>query len=154
MDASSEASRLTEIRYDTETTPTCSSIQYSPRNLCNGGTLTCYMLHLPLCQAIDAFTIHTATVKMTHDLEANLNKFAPFDKEDTAKKLSDHGAKTQDTLADSVEKGMVADIGCAVFRVLTRLRALTIQEVDTTARVQRCSPLPWRGPVGTAPSGC
>ena len=31
--ASSEASRLTEIRYDTETTPTRSSIQYSPRNL-------------------------------------------------------------------------------------------------------------------------
>merc|ERR1719378_591247 len=36
--------------------------------------------------------------EMTHDLEMNFNKIAPFGKEDTAKELQDHAAKTQDTL--------------------------------------------------------
>lgn len=40
---------------------------------------------------------------MTHDLEMNFNKIAPFGKEDTAKELQDHAAKTQDTLVDAVE---------------------------------------------------
>merc|ERR1719375_3136369 len=31
---------------------------------------------------------------MTHDLEMNFNKIAPFGKEDTAKELQDHAAKT------------------------------------------------------------
>merc|ERR1719271_735410 len=35
--------------------------------------------------------------EMTHDLEMNFNKIAPFGKEDTAKELQDHAAKTQDT---------------------------------------------------------
>ena len=34
--------------------------------------------------------------EMTHDLEMNFNKIAPFGKEDTAKELQDHAAKTQD----------------------------------------------------------
>eukprot|EP00971_Amphidinium_carterae_P014488 286261-Amphidinium_carterae.1 len=34
---------------------------------------------------------------MTHDLEMNFNKIAPFGKEDTAKELQDHAAKTQDS---------------------------------------------------------
>ena len=38
-----------------------------------------------------------------HDLEMNFNKIAPFGKEDTAKELQDHAAKTQDTLVDAVE---------------------------------------------------
>merc|ERR1719298_261245 len=38
--------------------------------------------------------------EMTHDLEMNFNKIAPFGKEDTAKELQDHAAKTQDTLVD------------------------------------------------------
>merc|ERR1719272_343973 len=33
--------------------------------------------------------------EMTHDLEMNFNKIAPFGKEDTAKELQDHAAKTQ-----------------------------------------------------------
>merc|ERR1719428_30912 len=41
--------------------------------------------------------------EMTHDLEMNFNKIAPFGKEDTAKELQDHAAKTQDTLVDAVE---------------------------------------------------
>merc|ERR1719198_2928739 len=38
--------------------------------------------------------------EMTHDLEMNFNKIAPFGKEDTAKELQDHASKTQDTLVD------------------------------------------------------
>merc|ERR1719291_1673608 len=46
--------------------------------------------------------------EMTHDLEMNFNKIAPFGKEDTAKELQDHAAKTQDTLVDAVENAEVA----------------------------------------------
>merc|ERR1719480_96188 len=59
--------------------------------------------------------------EMTHDLEMNFNKTAPFGKEDTAKELQDHAAKTQDTLVDAVENAEVAEIKRAVFRALTRL---------------------------------
>merc|ERR1719473_1577730 len=45
--------------------------------------------------------------EMTHDLEMNFNKIAPFGKEDTAKELQDHAAKTQDTLVDAVENAEV-----------------------------------------------
>eukprot|EP00429_Kryptoperidinium_foliaceum_P103368 CAMPEP_0176247646 /NCGR_PEP_ID=MMETSP0121_2-20121125/33061_1 /TAXON_ID=160619 /ORGANISM="Kryptoperidinium foliaceum, Strain CCMP 1326" /LENGTH=261 /DNA_ID=CAMNT_0017587305 /DNA_START=24 /DNA_END=805 /DNA_ORIENTATION=- len=54
--------------------------------------------------------------EMTHDLEMNFNKIAPFGKEDTAKELQDHAAKTQDTLVDAVENAEVAEIKRAVFR--------------------------------------
>merc|ERR1719446_1355443 len=73
---------------------------------------------------------------MTHDLEMNFNKIAPFGKEDTAKELQDHAAKTQDTLVDAVENAEVAEIKRAVFRSLTRLRAATIKEFDTIARLE------------------
>merc|ERR1712138_65755 len=66
--------------------------------------------------------------EMTHDLEMNFNKIAPFGKEDTAKELQDHAAKTQDTLVAAVENAEVAEIKRAVFRALTRLRAATIKE--------------------------
>ena len=46
----------------------------------------------------------------------NFNKIAPFGKEDTAKELQDHAAKTQDTLVDAVENAEVAEIKRAVFR--------------------------------------
>ena len=72
--------------------------------------------------------------EMTHDLEVNFNKIAPFGKEDTAKELQDHASKTQDTLVDAVENAEVAEIKRAVFRALTRLRAATIKEFDTIAR--------------------
>jgi len=74
--------------------------------------------------------------EMTHDLELNFNKIAPFGKEDTAKELQDHAAKTQDTLVDAVENAEVAEIKRAVFRALTRLRAATIKEFDTIARLE------------------
>jgi len=74
--------------------------------------------------------------EMTHDLEMNFNKIAPFGKEDTAKELQDHAAKTQDTLIDAVENAEVAEIKRAVFRALTRLRAATIKEFDTIARLE------------------
>merc|ERR1712194_689056 len=57
-------------------------------------------------------------------------------KEDTAKELQDHAAKTQDTLVDAVENAEVAEIKRAVFRALTRLRAATIKEFDTIARLE------------------
>merc|ERR1719499_2482642 len=56
--------------------------------------------------------------EMTKDLEMNFNKIAPFGKEDTAKELQDHAAKTQDTLVDAVENAEVAEIKRAVFRAL------------------------------------
>merc|ERR1712079_108775 len=59
--------------------------------------------------------------EMTHDLEMNFNKIAPFGKEDTAKELQDHAASTQNTLVDAVENAEVAEIKRAVFRALTRL---------------------------------
>jgi len=74
--------------------------------------------------------------EMTHDLEMNFNKIAPFGREDTAKELQDHAAKTQDTLVDAVENAEVAEIKRAVFRALTRLRAATIKEFDTIARLE------------------
>merc|ERR1719198_2819069 len=74
--------------------------------------------------------------EMTHDLEMNFNKIAPFGKEDTAKELQDHAADTQDTLVDAVENAEVAEIKRAVFRALTRLRAATIKKFDTIARLE------------------
>jgi len=74
--------------------------------------------------------------EMSHDLENNFNKIAPFGKEDTAKELQDHASKTQDTLVDAVENAEVAEIKRAVFRALTRLRAATIKEFDTIARLE------------------
>jgi len=74
--------------------------------------------------------------EMTSDMEVNFNKIAPFGKEDTAKELQDHAAKTQDTLVDAVENAEVAEIKRAVFRALTRLRAAAIKEFDTIARLE------------------
>jgi len=74
--------------------------------------------------------------EMTHDLEMNFNKIAPFGKEDTAKELQDHATRTQDTLVDAVENAEVAEIKRAVFRALTRLRAASIKEFDTIARLE------------------
>jgi len=74
--------------------------------------------------------------QMASDLDKNFNKIAPFGKEDTAKELQDHAATTQDTLVDAVENAEVAEIKRAVFRALTRLRAATIKEFDTIARLQ------------------
>merc|ERR1719157_479861 len=73
---------------------------------------------------------------MTHDLEMNFNKIAPFGKENTAYELQDHAARTQDTLVDAVENAEVAEIKRVVFRALTRLRAAQIKEFDTIARLE------------------
>ena len=73
---------------------------------------------------------------MTHDLEVNFNKITPFGKEDTAKELQNHAAKTQDTWVDAVENAEVAKIKRAVLRALTRLRAATIKEFDTKEIIQ------------------
>ena len=45
-------------------------------------------------------------------------------------------ADTQDTLVDAVENAEGAEIKRAVFRALTRLRAATIKEFDTIARLE------------------
>merc|ERR1719245_2300307 len=57
-------------------------------------------------------------------------QIAPFGKEDTARELQAHAARTQDTLVDAVENAEVAEIKRAVFRALTRLRAAQIKEFD------------------------
>eukprot|EP00437_Effrenium_voratum_P044896 CAMPEP_0181467506 /NCGR_PEP_ID=MMETSP1110-20121109/37016_1 /TAXON_ID=174948 /ORGANISM="Symbiodinium sp., Strain CCMP421" /LENGTH=136 /DNA_ID=CAMNT_0023592339 /DNA_START=38 /DNA_END=448 /DNA_ORIENTATION=- len=64
------------------------------------------------------------------------NKIAPFGRENTAGELQDQAAKTQDTLVDAVENAEVAEVKRAVFRALTRLRAATIKEFDTIARLE------------------
>merc|ERR1719215_1865255 len=74
--------------------------------------------------------------EMTHDLEMNFNKIAPFGREDTAEELQSHAARTQDTLVDAVENAEVAEIKRAVFRALTQLRAAEIKEFDTIARLE------------------
>eukprot|EP00418_Pyrodinium_bahamense_P083449 CAMPEP_0179069278 /NCGR_PEP_ID=MMETSP0796-20121207/30426_1 /TAXON_ID=73915 /ORGANISM="Pyrodinium bahamense, Strain pbaha01" /LENGTH=204 /DNA_ID=CAMNT_0020766341 /DNA_START=70 /DNA_END=684 /DNA_ORIENTATION=- len=63
-------------------------------------------------------------------------QIAPFGKEDTARELQSHAARTQDTLVDAVENAEVAEIKRAVFRALTRLRAAEIKEFDTIARLE------------------
>jgi hypothetical protein len=68
--------------------------------------------------------------------EVNYQKIEPFGKEDTAHELTKHAAKTQDTLVDAVENAEVAEIKRTVFRSLTRLRAATIKEFDTIARLE------------------
>jgi len=75
-------------------------------------------------------------MEMSHDLQMNFNKIAPFGKEDTAKELQDHAMKTQDTLVDALENAEVAEIKRSVFRSLTRLRAASIKEHDTIARLE------------------
>lgn len=77
-----------------------------------------------------------AAEEMTKDLEVNFNKIQPFGKEDTAHELQNHAATTQNTLVDAVENAEVAEIKRAVFRALTRLRAATIKEFDTIARLE------------------
>eukprot|EP00441_Pelagodinium_beii_P019926 CAMPEP_0197659888 /NCGR_PEP_ID=MMETSP1338-20131121/49602_1 /TAXON_ID=43686 ORGANISM="Pelagodinium beii, Strain RCC1491" /NCGR_SAMPLE_ID=MMETSP1338 /ASSEMBLY_ACC=CAM_ASM_000754 /LENGTH=128 /DNA_ID=CAMNT_0043237055 /DNA_START=58 /DNA_END=444 /DNA_ORIENTATION=- len=67
---------------------------------------------------------------------ADFNKIAPFGKEDTATELQSQASKTQDTLVDAVENAEVAEIKRAVFRALTRLRAASIKEFDTIARLE------------------
>jgi chromosome segregation ATPase len=68
--------------------------------------------------------------------EVNYQKIEPFGKEDTAHELTKHAANTQDTLVDAVENAEVAEIKRTVFRALTRLRAATIKEFDTIARLE------------------
>mmetsp|Transcript_95123 Transcript_95123/g.220816 ORF Transcript_95123/g.220816 Transcript_95123/m.220816 type:complete len:155 (+) Transcript_95123:78-542(+) len=75
------------------------------------------------------------------DMAANTSvpagaQIAPFGKEDTARELQQHAARTQDTLVDAVENAEVAEIKRAVFRALTRLRAAEIKEFDTIARLE------------------
>lgn len=63
-------------------------------------------------------------------------KIAPFGKEDTAHELQKHAQDTQDTLVDAVENAEVAEVKRSVFRALTRLRAASIKEFDTIARLE------------------
>jgi len=63
-------------------------------------------------------------------------KIAPFGKVDTAQALQNAAADTQNTLVDAVENAEVSEIKRTVFRALTRLRAATIKEFDTIARLE------------------
>jgi len=63
-------------------------------------------------------------------------RIAPFGKEDTARELQSHAARTQDTLVDAIENAEVAEIKRSIFRALTRLRAAEIKEFDTIARLE------------------
>mmetsp|Transcript_25716 Transcript_25716/g.73930 ORF Transcript_25716/g.73930 Transcript_25716/m.73930 type:complete len:139 (-) Transcript_25716:74-490(-) len=89
--------------------------------------------------------IATVALGLTLDTRSNASadpptapaaQIAPFGKEDTARELQSHAARTQDTLVDAVENAEVAEIKRAVFRALTRLRAAEIKEFDTIARLE------------------
>ena len=58
-----------------------------------------------------------------------------FDKKDTSAESQSHAARTQDTLVNAVENAKVTEIIRAVFRALTRLRAVETKEFDTIARL-------------------
>ena len=60
-----------------------------------------------------------------------------FGKEDTAKELRNHAAKTQDTSVDAVESTDVVEIEHAVCRALNELRAATTKGFDTKQRTIR-----------------
>ncbi len=68
--------------------------------------------------------------------DPDTHKIAPFGKEDTANELTENAKTTQDTLVDAVENAEVAEIKRVVFRQLTKLRASTIKEFDTIARLE------------------
>eukprot|EP00933_Yihiella_yeosuensis_P020667 TRINITY_DN16519_c0_g1_i1.p1 TRINITY_DN16519_c0_g1~~TRINITY_DN16519_c0_g1_i1.p1 ORF type:complete len:190 (-),score=27.30 TRINITY_DN16519_c0_g1_i1:79-648(-) len=63
-------------------------------------------------------------------------RIAPFGREDTAQELQERASRSQDTLVDAVENAEVAEIKRSVFRSITRLRAATIKEFDTIARLE------------------
>ena len=114
--------------------PDCECINKNGRT--NGPDCECINKSGAFLQRAEPAPEDQLAKEMTHDLEMNFNKIAPFGKEDTAKELQDHAAKTQDTLVDAVENAEVAEIKRAVFRALTRLRAATIKEFDTIARLE------------------
>jgi outer membrane biosynthesis protein TonB len=87
-------------------------------------------------KAADETPIAQATEEGEETSDATATKIAPFGKEDTATELQEHAAKTQDTLVDALENAEVAEIKRAVFRSLTRLRAASIKEFDTIARLE------------------
>jgi len=74
-------------------------------------------------------------VDVSYD-ESNPHKIAPFGSQDTAQELTDQSEATQNTLVDAVENAEVAEMKRSVFRSLTRLRAATIKEFDTIARLE------------------
>eukprot|EP00927_Polykrikos_kofoidii_P079522 TRINITY_DN762_c0_g1_i2.p1 TRINITY_DN762_c0_g1~~TRINITY_DN762_c0_g1_i2.p1 ORF type:complete len:153 (+),score=23.21 TRINITY_DN762_c0_g1_i2:145-603(+) len=78
----------------------------------------------------------TATPPSVPQYGPNAVAVSPFGREDTARELQQHAARTQDTLVDAVENAEVAEIKRSVFRALTRLRAAEIKEFDTIARLQ------------------
>ena len=71
--------------------------------------------------------MHTQSVEMTHDFEANFNEFAPFSKE-AAKELQDHAAKTPDIFVTQSRTQRWLRSKAPSFRALTILRAATIKE--------------------------
>ena len=62
-------------------------------------------------------------------------QIAQFCKKNLAKELREHASKMQNVLIDDKDDVEIAEIQRAVSRALTRLRALTIKEFDTVARV-------------------
>merc|ERR1719440_1127719 len=66
-------------------------------------------------------------------------KIAPFGKEDTAKELQQHAARTQDTLVDAVENAEVAEI--KEFDTIARLETQAIDEYNDAHHYRAENPL-------------
>merc|ERR1719291_1481466 len=96
-------------------------------------TLMCAGLHLSQAHS---FLQLRGNLSSTAAVPPSGTLIAPFGKEDTARELQGHAARTQDTLVDAIENAEVAEIKRSVFRALTRLRAAEIKEFDTIARLE------------------
>ena len=88
---------------------------------------------------LETHAVDTDKLKFSHGLlqcspnpRTNWRRFErhnhTFGKEDTAKELQNHAARTQDTWVDAVENTEVTEIEHAVCRFLHQLRAATTKE--------------------------
>jgi len=91
---------------------------------------------LPEVAVATSDTASTVLVNKASVHDDQHNHIAPFGKEDTAQALQASAGETQKTLVDSIENAQVSEIKRVVFRALTRLRAATIKEFDTIARLE------------------
>jgi len=70
------------------------------------------------------------------EVDVDTQKIMPFGAQDVAQELTENSGDAQSTLVDAIENSEVAEIKRSVFRSLTRLRAATVKEYDTIARLE------------------
>ena len=76
----------------------------------------------------------TTSQQGSQEMLENATSVTTFGEKDTAAESQSHAARIQDTLVNAVENTEVNEIICAVFRAVTRLRAVETKEFDMIAR--------------------